>query len=76
MYNDVMTAIDSAIDKIVDSKEVVLTVVSRLLSQASADYQDSVIMNLNSKKYRVVELREYQDVWGFLNIENGGLRCG
>ena len=47
MYNDVMTAIDSAIDKIVDSKEVVLTVVSRLLSQASADYQDSVIMNLN-----------------------------
>ena len=48
MYNDVMTAIDSAIDKIVDSKEVVLTVVSRLLSQASADYQDSVIMNLNS----------------------------
>ena len=76
MYNDVMTAIDSAIDKIVDSKEVVLTVVSRLLSQASADYQDSVIMNLNSKKYRVVELPEYQDVWGFRNIENGGLRCG
>ena len=61
MYNDVMTAIDSAIDKIVDSKEVVLTVVSRHLSQASADYQDSVIMNLNSKKYRVVELPEYQD---------------
>ena len=76
-YRNIQQKIDTSVAKVLTkhnySTEVVLAVISQLLFQASIEYQDSITKNLVSSKantvdYKVVELPEYQDSWGFITV--------
>ena len=75
LYTEIINIMDVSVDNLLNkhnySKELVLAVVSPLLNQASLEYQDSIVKDItesSQQEYKVVELPEYQDSWGFITV--------